>query len=514
MNKQKLWFFLLICSLLVFPVERSHLLAQEDAAGGADASADVDASTGAAGSGDVNANPGADADASTGAAGSGDASAGSADADASDGASGGTAGFADPAIDANPSANPGAAGFADPTTESAAAPPEESSTWSDELDDGLYARIQFDAAEIIVSLYFQKNPISVIFFTGLASGLFPYNETPDPDTTTTGATTTDTTTANTAAVTKKKNDSGNLYDNAPVLKHIPGFLLYTNIRDTSPEEYQNYSFKRENYFVEKKNLAGSGFLALTSSSNIESSSELLFIFKNVESYPLTPTVIGTFVSGNEELKKASEIQTLRSVSIMAVGQRAKTFLRRINYDDFLARAQSIEDRFYNRREREIQNTIQVLRNKKHNKTVNDIFFTFDEGSIGNNLDSIEHPTLSRAELLDFLTGKELDITQLSNRRPEKPGSIFLHYRSKNNSTDQEIYNSYTQNSPIPYAKLRKEAIEGVRRLLVIMSPGQSVTAFIPPALAYKEEGFGPLVGSGEFLEVELTMFTSQGEGRE
>ncbi len=407
------------------------------------------------------------------------------------------------------------------------------------IDNGLVAKFNFGENFLVVHLLYQDMPLSVMYFLGLASARFnqqsiiettwetEQQNSREKQTEQQNSTEKQTEQQNsTEKQTEQQNSteeqivpeqtnivatalpSPELYTNGTVVSYTPEYILYANIHEKSPEEYQQYTFMYENYFDPPKR-QGKGFLALYGTSLLQISSRLVFILSDIETFPLSVPIIGDILYDHSSFNTVEELSNIDSVEIQALGNRANNFLSSITWDTFQSLVQEEEDNFIKNKQQNIDAIRQELNEKIYRESNSGIFFEFRTGKVTDNIANITTKDNDVSQLISTLNNNPLNITELDNSYLKNGNTIHFDYtmRVYNSNSTTYIDNSFEYENSMSYVVGQDTILKGIEQIFTIMSPEQTVYAIIPPSLAYNNDGLGKIVGVSDFIEVEISMLS-------
>lgn len=162
------------------------------------------------------------------------------------------------------------------------------------LSDGLYALINTNRGEILISLEYEKTPLTVINFTGLAEGKIE---------------------------TAVKN--GPFYDGLKFHRVIENFMVQGGDPQGNGTGGPGYKFGDE--FDDSLQFDGPGKLAMANSGPGTNGSQ--FFITHVETPWLQGkhTIFGTVLEGQDVVDKIKQNDSIKTVEIIRVGAKAEAF---------------------------------------------------------------------------------------------------------------------------------------------------------------------------------------------
>src|SRR5205823_5463301 len=171
------------------------------------------------------------------------------------------------------------------------------------LPDGLYAEMDTSKGKILLQLEFEKTPLTVANFVGLAEGTKNYDKTP-------GSTT-------------PKPEGKPFYDGLTFHRCIPGFMIQGGDPNGNGSGGPGYKFRNEIDPSLKHDKAG--ILSMANAGPDTNGSQFFITHGPTPHLDGRHTVFGHVVEGQDVVSKIVNGDAIKSVKIIRVGDKAKAF---------------------------------------------------------------------------------------------------------------------------------------------------------------------------------------------
>jgi cyclophilin family peptidyl-prolyl cis-trans isomerase len=307
------------------------------------------------------------------------------------------------------------------------------------LSDGLYASIGTDKGEIIVQLAYDKAPMTVMNFVGLAEGTLAHS----------------------------REGSKKFYDGLAFHRVEPGFVIQGGCPNGDGTGDPGYAFPDE--FSDELKHDGPGVLSMANSGKDTNGSQFFITLDATPWLDGMHSVFGKVVKGEDVVSKIAAGDKIKKVKIIRVGSDAKAFKAdQAGFDTMVAEAKA-----------------------KAEKAAKDKLDA-DLAVIAKNWpNAVKSP-----EGLLYVVQKPGSGTA----KPDTGSVVKAHY-TVHFLDGQKFDSSVERGEPVEFVV--GQLLPGLNAALMDMKKGEKRTVIIPPELAYGSQGYPGVIPADAFLVFEF-----------
>jgi peptidylprolyl isomerase len=311
-----------------------------------------------------------------------------------------------------------------------------------DLEDGLYAELETTRGTIMIELAFEKAPLTVTNFVGLAEG----------------------------TIDSSAPDGEPFYDGLSFHRVVEDFVVQTGDPSGDGSGGPGYRFPNE---IDESLTHGSAGVVSMANSGPDTNGSQFFITKNAAPWlDGQYSVFGEVVEGQDVVDSIEEGDTLETVKIIRKGEAATDF--ETDQAAFDRRLAELEEK---RREDQRRTVAQQL------------------SYVDRNWPDAE----DAGEGMRYIIEEEG-----SGPSPEAGDTVAVHYTGFL-LNGMPFESTREQEEPVEFTLGEESIIEGWERTLLDMRVGEKRRAIIPPNLAYGSRGARDIIPPNSFivLDVEL-----------
>jgi FKBP-type peptidyl-prolyl cis-trans isomerase len=316
------------------------------------------------------------------------------------------------------------------------------------LPDGLYAKIVTSKGDIILQLEFEKTPLTVTNFVGLAEGTKKFSDS-------------------------KGRTSGRYYDGLTFHRVIDNFMIQGGCPLGSGTGGPGYNFPDE--FDPSLKHDRPGILSMANAGPGTNGSQFFITHVPTPWLDNKHTVFGHVISGQDVVNAVRKGDAIKTIEIIKVGNKAEAF--KADQESFDNLLQEIGRRKSEKEELRKENELAVIKKKWPNTT-------------------------TTASGLMYEVVKKGD----GGAKPQPGSTVKAHYTGML-LDGQKFDSSLDRGEPISFPVGTGRVIKGWDEALLDMQKGEKRILIIPPDLAYGSRGVGPIPPNSTLVfEVELLDF--------
>ena len=317
------------------------------------------------------------------------------------------------------------------------------------MKDGLYAKITTRKGEILHRLIYNKTPLTVINFVGLAEGTLHLGGSGKP----TGTP---------------------FYNGLTFHRVIANFMIQGGCPLGTGTGGPGYTFPDE--FDSSLRHDGPGTLSMANAGPGTNGSQFFITHVATPHLDDKHTVFGRVIEGQEVVNKIDKGDAIKTVAIIRVGKEAEQFKTdQTAFDAALAAMKTKESGALKAQQEKIKGMIKD-----------------------------RWPKATRSP-----SGLYSDVEQKGEGdAPAKGTTVKVHYTGRLLLGNRKFDSSYDRGEPITFPVGTGRVIQGWDEALIQMAKGEKRTLIIPPELAYGERGAGGVIPPNAWLvfDVEMVSF--------
>ncbi len=325
------------------------------------------------------------------------------------------------------------------------------------LAKGMYAVMATNKGDILVALEYEKTPLTVASFVGLAEGDFQ-NDTLVFD--------------------------QPFYDGLLFHRVIPNFMIQGGDPLGNGQGDPGYKFFDE--FDDSLKHDGPGILSMANSGKATNGSQFFITHKATPWLNGKHSVFGHVIQGQEVVDAIAQNDTIQKVSIYRIGKPAKKF-----------NATDVFKREYDKAAEKLDEEIQRVKKLK-SMSAEERMADFKKRALA---------VYPNAKMTESGLMYVIEDAGASAETPGKGQNVSVHYNGYLMSNGDKFDSSIDRGHPIQFALGTKRVIAGWDEGIALMTKGAKYKLIIPYWLGYGENGGGPIPAFADLIfDVELVDF--------
>ncbi len=317
------------------------------------------------------------------------------------------------------------------------------------MKDGLYAKIATNKGDILVKLYYDKTPLTVINFVGLAEGTLAYGGASKP----TGT---------------------RFYDGLKFHRVIKDFMIQGGCPLGTGTGGPGYTFADE--FDSSLTFNGPGVLAMANAGPATNGSQFFITHTATPHLNGKHTIFGHVIDSQDVVNAIEQNDLIEHVEIIRVGKKAEHFKTdQAAFDKAQADIKHSKNKAVSDADKKVKKLIRERWPEAHHSHSGMYWVVKKEGK---------------------------------GDKP-KPGTLIkAHYTGRLLENNRKFDSSYDRGEPLEFKVGVGQVIKGWDQALSNMKRGEKRTLIIPPKLAYGDRGAGGVIPPNAWLvfDVELVDF--------
>ncbi len=299
------------------------------------------------------------------------------------------------------------------------------------MKDGLYAKIKTGKGDILLELFYDKAPLTVINFVGLAEGTLAYGGASKP----TGT---------------------HFYDGLKFHRVIKDFMIQGGCPLGTGTGGPGYSFADE--FDPSLKFTGPGVLAMANAGPSTNGSQFFITHVATPHLNGKHTIFGKVVEGQDVVNAIQQGDVINTIEIIRQGEKAQQF--------------QTDQAAFDKAVAELAGRQQAAVKENKDKTVK--------------LIKKRWPNVHFNQ-----EGLFWVVSQKGEGGAPSPGTaVSVHYTGRLLENDRKFDSSYDRGEPIKFPVGAGRVIPGWDMAVSSMEKGEKRTLIIPPELAYGSQGAG------------------------
>ncbi|MDG5815590.1 peptidylprolyl isomerase [Chitinispirillales bacterium ANBcel5] len=315
-----------------------------------------------------------------------------------------------------------------------------------ELGDGIYAKLKTNRGNIVVSLEYEKAPLTVTNFVGLAEGNL--------------------------GTTRGKGTR--FYNGLTFHRVVPGFVIQGGDPDGNGTGGPGYQFPDEFHPDLKHDSAG--ILSMANAGPGTNGSQFFITLGATPHLNNRHSVFGHVVEGMDVVESISQGDKIEEVEILRIGDNAQNF--KSDQQAFDKLIEQIGQKEQDAKKQHLQKQMQLIEEK-----------------------------FSDAKIMEESKIRYIVHSEGNGDKPKRGSTVKVHYTGTF-LNDRKFDSSRDRNEPFSFRLGVGQVIEGWDISVMDMKKGERRTVVLPPQYAYGDQGIGGVIPPETYLvfDIELLDF--------
>ena len=305
------------------------------------------------------------------------------------------------------------------------------------LEDGIYAEFSTSKGKILCVLEYQKTPMTVANFVGLAEGNFKVGD---------------------SVFTKP------FYNGLKFHRVIKDFMIQGGDPLGNGSGGPGYKFPDE--IVSELKHIGPGILSMANSGPATNGSQFFITHKETPWLDGKHTVFGHVIQGQEVVDAIEQEDKMKVVKIIRVGKDAELFNAIQTFSTYYTKFQEEE-----KKRLELYSKLSSMSQEEYRN------YMFNEVKI-----KFPNAVLSPTGLVYVIENEGI------GNKPKKGDQVTLHYNGTLRMDGKKFDSSYDRNQPMPFKYLEQRMIPGFEEGVSLLGSGAKAKLIIPYYQAYGAQG--------------------------